>query len=117
MKALKLPGIYFLEEHRRSYPRGDARRECRRLRRRRRRRPRPESSTRSTRTCAAAPDASRCCATRGAACTSSAARERTGPIDGNDVVLTIDSVVQFIAERALAKAVDKYRRRRRRRRS
>ena len=31
------------------------------------------------------------------------------PIDGNDVVLTIDSVVQFIAERALAKAVDQYR--------
>jgi cell division protein FtsI/penicillin-binding protein 2 len=30
------------------------------------------------------------------------------PVDGNDVVLTIDSVVQFIAEQALAKAVDKY---------
>jgi len=30
------------------------------------------------------------------------------PLDGNDVVLTIDSVVQFIAERALAKAVAKY---------
>lgn len=30
------------------------------------------------------------------------------PVDGNDVVLTIDSVVQFIAERALQKAVDKY---------
>ncbi|HSP35910.1 MAG TPA: penicillin-binding transpeptidase domain-containing protein [Thermoanaerobaculia bacterium] len=30
------------------------------------------------------------------------------PVDGNDVVLTIDSVVQFITERALAKAVDKY---------
>jgi cell division protein FtsI (penicillin-binding protein 3) len=30
------------------------------------------------------------------------------PIDGHDVVLTIDSVVQFITERALAKAVDKY---------
>jgi cell division protein FtsI (penicillin-binding protein 3) len=30
------------------------------------------------------------------------------PVDGNDVVLTIDSVVQFIAERALAKAVEKY---------
>ena len=30
-------------------------------------------------------------------------------IDGNDVVLTIDSVVQFITERALAKAVDRYR--------
>ncbi len=29
-------------------------------------------------------------------------------IDGNDVVLTIDSVVQFIAEQALVKAVDKY---------
>jgi cell division protein FtsI (penicillin-binding protein 3) len=30
------------------------------------------------------------------------------PIDGHDVVLTIDSVVQFITERALATAVDKY---------
>jgi cell division protein FtsI (penicillin-binding protein 3) len=29
-------------------------------------------------------------------------------IDGNDVVLTIDSVVQFITERALGKAVEKY---------
>jgi len=31
------------------------------------------------------------------------------PVDGNHVVLTIDSVVQFITERALVKAVDKYR--------
>ena len=31
------------------------------------------------------------------------------PVDGNGVVLTIDSVVQFIAERALARAVDEYR--------
>src|SRR5260221_4445906 len=30
------------------------------------------------------------------------------PVDGNDVVLTIDSIVQFIAERSLQKAVDKY---------
>lgn len=30
------------------------------------------------------------------------------PVDGNDVVLTIDSVVQFIAERAVAKAMEKY---------
>jgi len=30
------------------------------------------------------------------------------PVDGNNVVLTVDSVVQFIAEQALAKAVDKY---------
>lgn len=30
------------------------------------------------------------------------------PVDGNDVVLTIDSIVQFIAERALQKAVDRY---------
>ncbi|HSP15945.1 MAG TPA: penicillin-binding transpeptidase domain-containing protein [Thermoanaerobaculia bacterium] len=29
-------------------------------------------------------------------------------VDGNDVVLTIDSVVQFITERALGKAVEKY---------
>ncbi|MEO8036141.1 MAG: penicillin-binding transpeptidase domain-containing protein, partial [Acidobacteriota bacterium] len=29
--------------------------------------------------------------------------------DGNDVVLTIDSVVQFITERALARAVERYR--------
>src|SRR5205085_11922054 len=32
----------------------------------------------------------------------------TKPVEGNDVVLTIDSVVQFIAERAVAKAVEKY---------
>ena len=31
------------------------------------------------------------------------------PRDGNDVVLTIDSVVQFITERALTKAVERYR--------
>lgn len=30
------------------------------------------------------------------------------PRDGHDVVLTIDAIVQFIAERALAKAVEKY---------
>jgi cell division protein FtsI (penicillin-binding protein 3) len=30
------------------------------------------------------------------------------PVDGNHVVLTIDSVVQFITERALTKAVDKF---------
>lgn len=31
------------------------------------------------------------------------------PVDGHHVVLTIDSVVQFITERALARAVEKYR--------
>ncbi len=31
------------------------------------------------------------------------------PRDGNDVILTIDSVLQFIAERALAKAVSRHR--------
>ena len=31
------------------------------------------------------------------------------PLDGHDVVLTIDAVVQFIAEKALASAVGKYR--------
>ena len=31
------------------------------------------------------------------------------PIDGNNLVLTIDSVVQFIAEKALANAVERYR--------
>ncbi|HEU4521476.1 MAG TPA: penicillin-binding transpeptidase domain-containing protein [Thermoanaerobaculia bacterium] len=31
------------------------------------------------------------------------------PVDGDDLVLTIDSVVQFIAEKALANAVSKYR--------
>src|SRR5438105_2918818 len=30
------------------------------------------------------------------------------PVDGENVVLTIDSVVQFIAERALARAIDKF---------
>lgn len=31
------------------------------------------------------------------------------PVDGHHVVLTIDSVIQYIAERALTKAVDRYR--------
>ncbi|HUP47863.1 MAG TPA: penicillin-binding transpeptidase domain-containing protein [Thermoanaerobaculia bacterium] len=31
------------------------------------------------------------------------------PVDGNDVVLTIDAVVQFVAEKALARAVAQYR--------
>ncbi|HEY6140624.1 MAG TPA: penicillin-binding transpeptidase domain-containing protein [Thermoanaerobaculia bacterium] len=31
------------------------------------------------------------------------------PVDGNDVVLTIDAVIQFITERALQHAVDEYR--------
>ena len=30
------------------------------------------------------------------------------PVDGNDVVLTIDSVIQFLAERSLARTVEKY---------
>ena len=45
-------------------------------------------------------------ATRGAACISSAATAPNRPRDGHHVVLTIDSVIQFIAERALQQAVD-----------
>lgn len=108
VKALKLPGIYFLDEHRRSYPRamlaanvvgyigvdGEG---------------------------LAGIEHSFDAQVRGRAGRVTLLRDaRRGmylvggegpnrPIDGKDVVLTIDSVVQFIAERALGRAVDQYR--------
>ena len=108
VRALKLPGVYFLDEHRRSYPRA---------------------------TLAASVvgyvgvdgaglggiEHSFDAQVRGRAGRVTLLRDaRRGmylvggegpnrPIDGNDVVLTIDSVVQFIAERALSRAVEQYR--------
>ena len=108
VKALKLPGIYYLDEHRRSYPRGvlaanvvgyvgldgeglggiehsfDAQVRGRAGR---------VTLLRDAR--------------RGMYLVGGEGPNR--PIDGNDVFLTIDSVVQFIAERALSRAVDQYR--------
>lgn len=108
VKALKLPGIYYLDEHRRSYPRGmlaanvvgyvgldgeglggiehsfDAQVRGRAGR---------VTLLRDAR--------------RGMYLVGGEGPNR--PIDGNDVFLTIDSVVQFIAERALSRAVVKYR--------
>jgi cell division protein FtsI (penicillin-binding protein 3) len=107
VKALKLPGIYFLDEHRRSYPRAmlaanvigylgvdgeglggiehsfDAQVRGRAGR---------VTLLRDAR--------------RGMYLVGGEGPNR--PIDGNDVVLTVDSVVQFIAERALGRAVDLY---------
>ena len=107
VKALKLPGVYFLDEHRRSYPRamlaanvvGYAGVDGEGL---------------------AGIEHSFDAQVRGRAGRVTLLRDaRRGmylvggegpnrPIDGNDVVLTIDSVVQFIAERALGRAVDQY---------
>ena len=108
VKALKLPGIYYLDEHRRSYPRGvlaanvvgyvgldgeglggiehsfDAQVRGRAGR---------VTLLRDAR--------------RGMYLVGGEGPNR--PIDGNDVFLTIDSVVQFIAERALSRAVEQYR--------
>jgi len=107
VKALKLPGVYFLDEHRRSYPRSmlaanvigylgvdgeglggiehsfDAQVRGRAGR---------VTLLRDAR--------------RGMYLVGGEGPNR--PIDGNDVVLTIDSVVQFIAERALSRAVEEY---------
>jgi cell division protein FtsI (penicillin-binding protein 3) len=107
VKALKLPGVYFLDEHRRSYPRSmlaanvigyvgvdgeglggiehsfDAQVRGRAGR---------VTLLRDAR--------------RGMYLVGGEGPNR--PIDGNDVVLTIDSVVQFIAERALSHAVEEY---------
>ena len=107
VKALKLPGVYFLDEHRRSYPRamlaanvvGYAGVDGEGL---------------------AGIEHSFDAQVRGRAGRVTLLRDaRRGmylvggegpnrPIDGNDVVLTIDSVVQFIAERALGRAVEQY---------
>lgn len=108
VKALKLPGIYFLEEHRRSYPRaslaanvvgyvgldGEGLGGI-------------EHSFDSQVKGRAGRVTLLRDARRGMYLVGGEGPNR--PIDGNDVVLTIDSVVQFIAERALAKAVDQYR--------
>jgi len=108
VKALKLPGIYFLEEHRRSYPRamlaanvvgyvgldGEGLGGI------------EHSFDSQVRGRAGRVTLLRD-ARRGMYLVGGEGANR--PIDGNGVVLTIDSVVQFIAERALAKAVDEYR--------
>jgi cell division protein FtsI (penicillin-binding protein 3) len=107
VKSLKLPGVYFLDEHRRSYPRamlaanvvGYAGVDGEGL---------------------AGIEHSFDAQVRGRAGRVTLLRDaRRGmylvggegpnrPIDGNDVVLTIDSVVQFIAERAIGRAVEQY---------
>lgn len=108
IRRLRLPGIYFLDEHRRTYPRGtlaanvvgysgldgeglagiehafDARVRGRAGR---------VTLLRDAR--------------RGMYLVGGEGANRA--VDGNTVVLTIDSVVQFIAERALASVVEKYR--------
>jgi cell division protein FtsI (penicillin-binding protein 3) len=108
VRRLRLPGIYFLEEHRRTYPRGtlganvvgysgldgeglagiehafDARVRGRAGR---------VTLLRDAR--------------RGMYLVGGEGANRA--VDGNTVVLTIDSVVQFITERALATTVEKYR--------
>jgi cell division protein FtsI (penicillin-binding protein 3) len=106
-RALKLPGIYFLAEHRRSYPRatlaanvvGYAGLDGEGL---------------------AGVEHSFDTYVRGHAGKVTILRDaRRGvylvggeganrPVDGDHVVLTIDSVIQFIAERALSRAVTKY---------
>jgi cell division protein FtsI (penicillin-binding protein 3) len=107
VKALKLPGIYFLEEHRRSYPRamlaanvvgyvgldGEGLGGI------------EHSFDSQVRGRAGRVTLLRD-ARRGMYLVGGEGPNR--PIDGNGVVLTIDSVVQFIAERALAKVVDQY---------
>jgi cell division protein FtsI (penicillin-binding protein 3) len=107
VKKLKLPGIYFLDEHRRSYPRGMLASNV-------------VGYVGLDGEGLAGIEHSLDNYVRGKAGKVTLLRDaRRGmylvggeganrPIDGNDVVLTIDSVVQFIAERALQKAVDKY---------
>src|ERR1051326_1119519 len=107
VKKLKLPGIYFLEEHRRSYPRAElaanvigyvgldgeglAGIE--------------HSFDNYVRGHAGKVTILRD-ARRGAYLVGGEGLNR--PVDGQSVVLTIDSVIQFITERALARAVEKY---------
>ena len=108
VKAAKLPGISTLEEHRRSYPRGTlaanllgytgvdgeglAGIE--------------HSSDEHVRGRAGKVTLLRD-ARRGVYMLGGEGQNRA--LDGHSVVLTIDSVIQFIAERALARAVDRYR--------
>jgi cell division protein FtsI (penicillin-binding protein 3) len=107
VRKLKLPGVYFLEEHRRSYPRGTLAANVigyvgvdggglggieHSFDSYVRGRAGKVTILRDAR--------------RGAYLVGAEGANR--PVDGNHVVLTIDSIVQFITERALAAAVDKY---------
>lgn len=108
VRNLKLNGVYFLEEHRRSYPRGtlaanvigyvgvDGEGLAG-----------IEHSFDSYVRGRAGKVTILRDARRGAYLVGGEGSNR--PTDGKQVVLTIDSVVQFIAERALARAVEKYR--------
>lgn len=108
IKRLKLPGIYMLEDHRRSYPRGTlaanvigyAGVDGEGL-------AGVEHSLDSTVRGRAGRVTLLRDARRGSYLVGGDGANRA--IDGNDVVLTIDSVVQFIAERALAAAVTEQR--------
>lgn len=108
VKKLKLGGVYFLEEHRRSYPRatlaanviGYAGVDGEGL-------AGIEHSFDSYVRGRAGKVTILRDARRGAYLVGAEGANR--PTDGQHVVLTIDSVVQFIAERALAHAVEKYR--------
>jgi cell division protein FtsI (penicillin-binding protein 3) len=107
VKALKVPGIAYIEEHRRSYPRGTVAANV-------------IGYTGLDGEGLAGIEHSFDNYVRGHAGRVTILRDaRAGtylvggeganrPVDGNHVVLTIDSVIQFIAEEALAKAVDKY---------
>ena len=107
VKALRLPGVYFLDEHRRSYPRAMLAANV-------------VGYTGVDGEGLAGIEHSFDAQVRGRAGRVTLLRDaRRGmylvggegpnrPIDGNDVVLTIDSVVQFIAERALGRAVEQY---------
>jgi cell division protein FtsI (penicillin-binding protein 3) len=106
-KKLKLPGIYFLDEHRRSYPRGMLAANV-------------VGYVGLDGQGLGGIEHSFDAFVRGKAGKVTLLRDaRRGmylvggeganrPVDGNDVVLTIDSIVQFIAERSLQKAIDKY---------
>ncbi|HEX7681892.1 MAG TPA: penicillin-binding protein [Thermoanaerobaculia bacterium] len=107
VKALKLPGVYFLDEHRRSYPRAMLAANV-------------VGNTGVDGEGLAGIEHSFDAQVRGRAGRVTLLRDaRRGmylvggegpnrPIDGNDVELTIDSVVQFIAERALGRAVAQF---------
>jgi cell division protein FtsI (penicillin-binding protein 3) len=106
-KKLKLPGVYFLDEHRRSYPRASLAANV-------------VGYVGLDGHGLAGVEHSLDSYVRGKAGKVTLLRDArramylvggegaNRPIDGNDVVLTLDSVVQFIAERALQKAVDRY---------
>lgn len=107
VKALRLPGIYYLEEHRRSYPRGMLAANV-------------VGYVGLDGEGLGGIEHSFDSQVRGRAGRVTLLRDaRRGmyqvggegpnrPVDGKDVHLTIDSVVQFIAERALSRAVDQY---------